>query len=65
MGTLFANIEDIYEFSRSGTGRVGRGVGLGGQGDRLCSNSNLGAQQCPVQTGTWGLMILGRDHDGT
>lgn len=25
MGTLFANIEDIYEFSRSGTGWVGRG----------------------------------------
>ena len=27
MGTLFANIEDIYEFSRSGTGWVGGGGG--------------------------------------
>lgn len=29
VGTLFANIEDIYEFSRSETGGVGRGVGWG------------------------------------
>lgn len=26
VGTLFANIEDIYEFSRSGMGGMGRGT---------------------------------------
>ena len=64
MGTLFANIEDIYEFSRSGTGGMGSSAGSGGRGGRLCSNPNLGTPQCLVQAGTWGVMTLGRDHDG-
>lgn len=63
VGTLFANIEDIYEFSRSGTGGMGSSAGLGGWGGRLCSNPSLGTPQCPVQSGTWGIMTLGRGHE--
>ena len=32
LGTLFANIEDIYEFSRSGTGGGHKGTGCCGRG---------------------------------
>lgn len=43
VGTLFANIEDIYEFSRSGTG-VGTTRELAAvAGEGLCPNINLSA----------------------
>lgn len=32
VGILFANIEDIYEFSRSEAGGMGQGTGRQGQG---------------------------------
>lgn len=44
LGTLFANIEDIYEFSRSGTGGGHKGTGaVAGEG--LCPHSG------PVKAG--------------
>lgn len=62
MGTLFANIEDIYEFSRSGAGGMGRRA-LAGVGDRRWGGGGV-HPSCSLQAGTqdsrvWGGSMMG------
>ena len=64
MGTLFANIEDIYEFSRSEVGGMGRGAGWWTRGGGLGPNPKLRALQGLVQACPWDVETLGRNHDG-